>query len=314
MKNRLKTAFIFPGQGAQYPGMGRDFFQSYSLAREVFEEADDRLENRLSQLIFTGDTETLKETRNSQLAIYVTSLAILKVLQHQFSPWVPFVCAGLSLGEYTALTASQRLSLAEGLSLVHARAHAMHEACLKTQGTMAVVMGLNGEEVLKAVEELRLPQDLWVANFNCPGQVVISGTLKGIEAGSAALLKRGAKRILPLEVSGAFHSGLMRSAEEKLKEPLNQTHFQKSAIALVMNVPGDFVSQEEQIPHYLMQQVTQSVRWEQGVRAMAQAGIELFVEIGPGKTLSGMLKRIGVAAQVVNVETIQDLQKCEAFV
>lgn len=309
----MRLALLFPGQGAQYPGMGRDFADNYPVARETFEEADDVLGMSLSQLIFEGSPEKLRETCHSQLAIYVTSLAALRVAQSVVPIDAPWVCSGLSLGEYTALTASGRLSFPVGLKLVRERANAMQAACQEQRGSMAVVMGLDGELVAQTVNALSLPQDLWVANFNCPGQVVISGTPRGLEVACAALLQRGAKRCLPLQVSGAFHSGLMRSAEIQLSKVMAHVPFQTSSVKLVMNVPGDFVTDEAQVSRYLVQQVTQPVRWEQGVRAMDQQGVTLFLELGPGKTLGGMNRRIGVGAPTLSVEKIQDLAALEDF-
>lgn len=306
-----KMALLFPGQGAQYPGMGRDFAQAYSVARATFEEADDLMGMSLSQLIFDGPAETLTETRYSQVAIYVTSLAVLRVLQQLFPLENPFVCSGLSLGEYTALTASGRISFHDCLPLVRQRAEAMHAACLEKQGTMAVVIGLDAETVLQTVADLHLPHDLWVANLNCPGQVVISGTARGIERGSKALADRGAKRVLPLQVSGAFHSGLMQSAEDRLQPILSKLDLRKGAARFVMNVPGDFVSDEAQIRQCLVRQVTQPVRWEQGVRAMMREGVTLFLEVGPGKTLAAMNKRIGTTCATISVEKVEDLKNCE---
>lgn len=310
---REKIALLFPGQGAQYPGMGRDFAQEHRAARETFEEADDILGTSLSQLIFEGPSEALTETRNSQVAIYVTSIAMLRALRQLFPLAEPYVCAGLSLGEYTGLTAAGRISFQDCLPTVRERAEAMQVACKEKQGTMAVVMGMGADEVERTVQELQLPQDLWVANFNCPGQVVISGTLRGIEKGSAALMQKGAKRVIPLQVSGAFHSGLMQSAEDRLAKVLSALPLQKSSIRNVMNVPGDFVSDDAHTRQYLIQQVTRSVRWEQGVRAMVRDGITLYLEIGPGKTLAAMNKRMGVTAPTISVEKTEDLKRCDEF-
>jgi [acyl-carrier-protein] S-malonyltransferase len=302
-----KIAFLFPGQGSQYPGMAKDFASQYSIARETLEEADDILERNLSKIILEGPEETLTETRNSQTGIYVASIAIWRVLQQLFPHLTPQICAGLSLGEYTALTVSGRLPFDACLRLVQQRGQYMNDACETTKGTMAVVLGLDGETVEKMVKEVGLPHDLWSANFNCPGQVVISGTLKGIEAGIQAAKAKGAKRVLPLQVHGAFHSGLMREAEERLAEPIQHTSFAKTSIAMVMNVPGDFVHDEAEMRRNLIKQVTSPVRWEQGIRKMGEAGTDLFIEIGCGKTLSGFNKRIALPALTLNVEKIEEI-------
>lgn len=308
MNKRKKIAFLFPGQGAQTVGMGKDFYQQFSVAREVFQHGDDILGRSLSKIIFEGPAETLTETRNSQTGIYLTSIALLRVLQEQFPDIQPSFCAGLSLGEYTALTAAGNLSFETCLPLVQFRGEAMNAACEATQGTMAALFGLSAEEVEALVKELNLPRDLWAANFNCPGQTVISGTLKGIEAGIAAAKERGAKRAIPLKVHGAFHSGLMSLAEEQLAHKLSAIQIQKSSVQLVMNVCGNFVEDPEQIRANLIQQVTSPVRWEQGIRAM-QPSVDLFIEIGCGKTLAGMNKQIGITVPTLTINGIEDLEK-----
>jgi [acyl-carrier-protein] S-malonyltransferase len=307
-KSFRRLAFLFPGQGAQYPGMAQDFVKTFSAARLTFEEADDLLKRPLSTLILEGPEDVLTQTKNSQVAIYVASVAILRVIQELYD-FKPFVCAGLSLGEYTALTAGEWLSFRHALPLVHYRGQFMNEACEATSGTMAVVMGLEAAVVEEMVRAVDLPHDLWVANFNCPGQVVLSGTLKGIEAGTAGAKAKGAKRVLPLPVHGAFHSGLMRQAEKKLAPYIQQAPIVQGEAQLVMNVPGNFVSDVEKVRHHLIQQVTHSVKWEQGIRAMEQQGIDLFIEFGPGKTLAGMNKRIGVQAPTLSIEKVEDLDQ-----
>lgn len=316
MDNKMynKKAFLFPGQGAQYPGMGKDFYDNFLIARETFEEADDVLNRHLSRIIFEGPEKELTETHNSQTAIYVTSIALLRVLQQIDPELKPQVTAGLSLGEYTALTASGRLSYKDGLNLVQQRGRLMSQACEETHGTMAVVLGMSAEDVEQTVAEVKLPNDLWAANFNCPGQVVISGTLKGIEAGTKALQAKGAKRILPLQVHGAFHSGLMRSAELALAEYVMHTPLKESDIQLVMNVQGDYASNTETIRQNMIKQVTSPVRWEQGIRAMAKKGVDLYVEIGCGKALSGFNKKMSLTAPTLSIEKIADLENIKEYV
>lgn len=306
-----KIAFLFPGQGAQYPGMAKDFFQEFAIARQTFEEADDLLGRKLSTIILEGPEAELTETKNSQAGIFVASMAILKVLEQQMPELKPSVCSGLSLGEYTALCASGRLSFADTLRLVNYRGRFMNDACEEIQGNMAVVLGLEGDVVEAVVNQLGLPQDIWAANFNCPGQTVISGTLKGIEAATAALKTKGAKRVLPLQVHGAFHSGLMASAEKRLKEYIIAATLKSTPIEFVMNVPGDFVADTEAIKDNLIKQVTHPVRWEQGIRKMVQRDVKQFIEIGCGKALSGFNKRITPESITVSLEKVSDLSAIE---
>ncbi len=302
-----KIALLFPGQGAQYCGMGKDFFDQFAVVRQTYEEADDLLKRSLSTVIFKGPEELLTQTQNSQTGIFVTSIAIAKAMQElcgiQF-----YATAGLSLGEYSALVAGQYLNFAEALQLVDLRSQLMNLACENTQGAMIVVMGMEADAVKEIVNRLHLPQDLWVANLNCPGQVVLSGTLKGIQVATMEIKERGAKRVIPLQVQGAFHSGLMQSAQRSLEPALKEASFKNGSCRLVMNVPGDFVNECEQIKRFLIQQVTHSVLWEKGIRALDQDGVDLFVEFGPGKTLSGLNKRIGVTAETISIEKLEDLE------
>lgn len=310
---KKKLSFIFPGQGAQYVGMGYDFYQNFPTAKRVYEEADDLFHEKLSHLIFHGQEAELTQTKNSQPAIFVTSLAILHVLHELFPELTPYACAGLSLGEYSALVAAKKLSFTEGLPLVFARGKCMHEACEEQKGTMAAIFGLDDEAVVGVVESLHIPQEVSCANFNCPGQVVISGTIKGVDAASQALLAKGAKRVIPLQVHGAFHSILMKSAQEKLAQKLVDTKILKSDCKVATNVTGDFCDDPEAIKEILIQQVVSPVRWHQAIRAIDATNIDAFLEIGCGKTLSGMNKRIGVKATTYNIEKIEDLKKLEEY-
>jgi [acyl-carrier-protein] S-malonyltransferase len=300
-------AFLFPGQGAQYPGMGKDFFEAFQIARETFEEADDLLSFHLSQVIFDGPEALLTETKYSQAAIFVNSVAILRALQQQFPDLKSAVCAGLSLGEYTALFASGRIGFAECLRLVQLRGRLLNEACEKTKGSMSAVLGLTADEVETIILSLNPLHSVWVANFNCPGQTVISGTCDGIAAATEALKSKGAKRVLPLQVHGAFHSGLMKSAEEKLAPALAQTDIRESSIEIVMNVPGNYVDGISAVKENLKRQVTHSVRWEQGIRAMMKRNVALYLEIGCSRTLTGMNKKIGMSEPTISIDKVSDL-------
>ena len=301
MKN---IALLFPGQGAQYVGMGKDFAEAFTQAKETFQEADDLLQANLSHVIFQGPEAELTKTKNSQLGIFITSVAILRSLP----PLKPTICAGLSLGEYTALWASGRLSFKETLLLVQKRAQCMNEACEATAGTMAAVLGMNAVDIDKELVDCK---EAWVANYNCPGQTVISGTKAGIEAAAQVLKQAGAKRVLPLQVHGAFHSGLMQSAQDALTPDILTAPFRESTIDLVMNVSGNFVSNLSEIRQQLTEQVTHSVRWEQSVLAMEKRGVDLYVEIGCGKTLAGLNKKIGVVAPTVSIDKPVDIKLLE---
>jgi len=301
------TAFLFPGQGAQYPGMGKDFYEAFRTARDLFDEADDLLSFKLSKILFEGPEELLTQTRQAQLAIFVMSAALLKILQECVPDLIPTVCAGLSLGEYTALFASNRLGFAETLSLVKLRGELMNLACEKTAGTMSAVLGLSAAEVEEIVCSLNPPHLVWVANFNCPGQTVISGTQEGVATAADALKAKGAKRVLPLQVHGAFHSGLMQTAQEGLAPAVRKASIQESSIAFVMNVPGTFVEGVDAVRENLIQQVTHSVRWEQSIQAMMARGISRYVEIGCGKTLSGLNKKMGIST--LSLDKVSDLEE-----
>lgn len=303
-----KIAFIFPGQGAQVVGMGKDFADTFPQARLVFEEADDLLKRKLSKIIWEGPESDLTETKNSQAAIFVVSMALLSVIQQLFPEIEPASCAGLSLGEYSALTASKKLGFDQTLTLVDKRGQYMNDACNAVKGTMAVVMGLDAELVEEMVKPIR---NLYIANLNCPGQVVISGTKEAIDAFTSIAKEKGAKRILPLAVHGAFHSGLMEMAERRLEPEIMEAPIQKSDISLVMNFSGDVVVEEQAIRHHLIKQITNPVRWEQGVRTMDARGVELFLEIGPGKTLTGMNKRIGVQGKSFSLEKVEEISLLE---
>lgn len=308
-----KIAFLFPGQGAQYPGMGKDFFESFPVVRETFEEADDLLGRDISDIILRGPEDILTKTVNSQTGIFIVSAALLRLLHDQMPSFKPFVAAGLSLGEYSALASISSVSFEDCLLVVEKRGKYMNDACEETKGTMAVVLGLSAEDVTELVEDLAMPDELFAANFNCPGQVVISGTLRGVEAGSKLAKERGAKRVLPLQVYGAFHSGLMRSAEERLAPHIHSLSLRKGTADLIMNVTGQKEDSLDKIRVNLIRQVTSPVRWEQSIRQMETMGVDLFVEMGPGKTLAGFNKRIGVKAPTISIENVKDLEQLAAY-
>ena len=303
-----KRAFLFPGQGAQKVGMAKDFSDHFSVAKETFQEADDILSRSLSKIVFEGPSVELMRTDNCQVAIYVASVALLKVTRRQFPDLKPSVCAGLSLGEYSAMTAAEKLPFAQCLPLVQSRATYMHEACLSYPGIMVVVMGQTPEELQALLDEMGPAHKVWIANLNCPGQIVLAGTKEGIQAAESFLKEKGVKHILPLDVAGAFHSPLMEEAKRRLEPLIRQASLQESNVEIFMNAKGRAPSSQGEMRTLMIEQVTAPVYWEKGIREMEAQGIQEFIEIGPGKTLSGMNRRIGVSGTTVNVEKIEDLE------
>ncbi len=306
-----KIAYLFPGQGAQRVGMGKDFYDEFPVVRHTFEEANDVLQRDISKVIFEGPDSLLTETANSQVALYTVSIALMHCLEQIAPQMKPSYTAGLSLGEYTALTCAGYLPFAEGLSLVQLRGRAMNDACIQNPGTMAVVMGLDAAEVEKAVREIRLPNEIWTANYNCPGQTVVSGTLYGIEKVTALLQERGAKRVLPLNVHGAFHSGLMQPAAAPLKEAIHAAGWRQGTLPVALNTTAKLSTALEEIKEQLALQVTSPVRWEQSIRALEERGVQIYLEIGCGKALSGFNKRIGTAGETYTIDKVADLSAIE---
>ncbi len=307
----MKIVYLFPGQGAQYVGMGKSFYDTSPDTRELFEQADDILKFPLTKLILSGDESELIQTKNSQPAIFVTSLAILKALEKMFGLTPPAFCAGLSLGEYSALTAAKILTFEDALKIVATRGALMHKACEEQKGTMAVVLGLDDDAVQEAVDSLNMPAAIFCANFNCPGQVVISGTFPAIEKAKDVLLQKGAKRVLPLQVHGAFHSGLMESAKIGLEPYLKTLPISIRETKVAMNVTGRLAESSDEIRTLLFNQVTSPTRWANGIRAIDKELPSLYLEIGCGSTLIGMNKKIGVSAPSLNVDKTDDLSKLE---
>lgn len=291
-------AYIFPGQGSQFSGMGKDLFETYSLAREIFFEADELLGFSLSNIMFNGSEEELKQTNVTQPAIYLHSILIAKLGAN----FKPDMVAGHSLGEFSALVAAGGLSWQDGLSLVSKRALAMQKACEIEPSTMAAVLGLSDDQIEKVCSEFQ--GQVVAANFNCPGQVVISGSIKGIALAGEKLKEAGAKRVLLLPVGGAFHSPFMEPARLELAAAIESAKIERPICPIFQNVNAKASQNEKEIKANLIAQLTGPVRWTQSIEAMVSAGATDFIECGPGKVLQGLVRKINAEAIVSSMELI----------
>lgn len=283
-------AFVFPGQGSQFVGMGKDLYDNNPLAKELFDKADKTLGFKITDIMFAGTDEQLKETKVTQPAVYLHSVISALCLGDEFKPEMT---AGHSLGEFSALVAAGALSFEDGLKLVAARANAMQKACEKNPGTMAAIIGLPDEKVVEICDSVSKDGEVVVAaNFNCPGQLVISGSKNGIGKACELLKEAGAKRALPLKVGGAFHSPLMQSAKDELQAAIEATNINTPKCPVYQNIDGKAHTDAAEIKANLIAQLTSSVRWTTSVQNMIAAGATEFVECGPGKALQGMIGRI----------------------
>lgn len=282
-----KQAYVFPGQGSQFPGMGQDLYENSSLAKQVFEQANDLLGFRLTDIMFEGSEEELKQTNITQPSIFLHSVAVAVANQDAFKP---AMAAGHSLGEISAITACGGLSLEAGLNLVKRRAEAMQKACEMTTSTMAAILGLEDEVVINACAEIK--GTVVAANFNSPGQVVISGELEAVEHACERLKELGAKRAIILPVGGAFHSPVMEPARAELELAINETTFTETVCPIYQNVTARSESDPEKIKQNLIDQLTAPVLWTQTMLNMLAEGVDGLVEVGPGKVLQGLVKKV----------------------
>ena len=283
-------AYVFPGQGAQFAGMGKDLYDSKPLAKELFDKANDILGYSITDIMFNGTDEQLKETKITQPAVFLHSVISALCLGDEFTP---AMVAGHSLGEFSALVAAGALSFEDGLRLVYARAMAMQKACEVAPGTMAAIVGLDDETVEKICQQVSTVGNVVVAaNYNCPGQLVISGNIDAVNQACELLKEAGAKRALPLKVGGAFHSPLMQPAKDELQTAIENTTFAEPKCPVYQNVDGQPHTAPEEIKKNLIAQLTSSVRWASSVQNMIKDGANDFTECGPGKALQGMIGRI----------------------
>ena len=299
-----KIAFIFPGQGAQYIGMGKDFYEQFPDSKDIYDRVSALLGIDMAKLCFE-ENEDLNITEYTQIAMVTTCMAIL--LQVQKTALQPDVCAGLSLGEYPAMMACGVMSFEEGIQVVRKRGILMQQAVKPGIGAMSAVLGMDTDIIGKVCEDAK--GIVSIANFNCPGQVVISGEKNAVEAVGEALKQKGAKKIIPLNVSGPFHSLMLKEAGEKLYEVLQKITINDPKSLYVANVNAQMIDKKDDIREMLAKQVYSSVMWQQSVEHMIASGVTTFVEIGPGKTLSAFVKKIDRSCNVINIDKVDDLKK-----
>lgn len=298
-----KLAFIFPGQGAQYIGMGQDFYEHTETGKKIINRASELLGFSMPDLCFK-ENDQLNLTEYTQAAMVTVSIAMMKVLEEKGIK--PDVAAGLSLGEYAALTAVGAIKDEDAIAVVRQRGILMQEAVPAGIGSMAAVLGMDNSLIEEVVRKI---DDVWIANYNCPGQTVISGKKEAVDFACEQLKEAGAKRTLLLKVSGPFHSGMLKEAGEKLGKVLENVHISDPVIPYVANVTAEYVREGSKIKDLLKNQVSSSVRWQQSMEAMLLDGVDTFIEIGPGKTLTGFMKKIDRRARVLSIEKLEDVEK-----
>lgn len=298
-----KTAFVFSGQGAQKPGMGKDFYDSFDIAEQIFEDASNWLSLDMKALCFE-ENEKLDLTEYTQAALVTTSLAMAHVVREK--GLTPDVTAGLSLGEYCAIEMAGGMSLKSAVCTVRERGILMEHAVPAGKGSMAAVLGMKAEDIENTISSV---DGVEIANYNCPGQIVITGKKEGVERAAELLKENGAKRVIPLNVSGPFHSSMLKKAGQELEKILENQEVSPLKIPYVTNVTGDFVHEEREIKSLLSRQISSPVKWQQSVENMILNGVDTFVEIGPGRTLNGFIRKINRDVSVYSIQTVEDMEK-----
>lgn len=296
-----KTAFLFPGQGTQKTGMGQDFYEKFPSAREIFDQASQWLSLDMKALCFEKN-DRLNLTEYTQAALVTTCLAMEKVVEEY--GLCPDVTAGLSLGEYCAIAVSGGMSVQDAITTVRKRGILMEQAVPAGEGSMAAVMGLDADKIQAVLGGMKAE----IANYNCPGQIVITGPKAAVEEASVKLKEAGARRVLPLTVSGPFHSSMLQNAGKELEKELSKVEFSSLKIPYVTNVTAQYVTDFKETKDLLAKQISSSVRWQQSVEKMLEDGVDTFVEIGPGKTLTGFMKKIAPDAKTYNIQKVEDLE------